>query len=51
MQLYTVFDPSAAEVRLDKLRRWIVDHQERAIVVLSLLIGFWLVGDSISQLV
>lgn len=51
MELYTVFSPSTAEVRLERLRRWIVDHQEQAIVVLSLLIGFWLVGQSIAQLV
>ncbi|MFI6844350.1 GAP family protein [Kitasatospora sp. NBC_00085] len=51
MELYTVFAPSAAEVRLEQLRRWIVDHQDPAIVVLSLLIGFWLVGQSLSQLV
>jgi hypothetical protein len=51
MELYTVFAPNAAEERLDKLRRWIVGHQEQAIVVLSLVIGFWLVGDSLSQLV
>jgi hypothetical protein len=51
MELYTVFAPSAAEVRLDRLRRWIVGHQEQAIVVLSLVIGFWLVGNSLAQLV
>ncbi|MCX5214994.1 GAP family protein [Kitasatospora sp. NBC_00240] len=51
MELYTTFAPSAAEVGLERLRRWIVDHQEPAIVVLSLLVGFWLVGESLSQLV
>ncbi|MEV7774367.1 GAP family protein [Kitasatospora sp. NPDC086791] len=51
MEFYTVFAPDAAETRLEQLRRWIVDHQEQAIVVLSLVIGFWLVGQSLSQLV
>ncbi|MEV6008918.1 GAP family protein [Streptomyces sp. NPDC051976] len=50
MEIYKAFAPSAAELRLERLRRWIVDHQEQTIVVLSLLIGFWLVGHSISQL-
>nr|WP_042415451.1 GAP family protein [Streptacidiphilus anmyonensis] len=50
MELYTVFAPGAAEVRLERLRRWITDHEDAAIVVLSLLLGFWLVGRSLSQL-
>ncbi|GAA1246546.1 hypothetical protein GCM10009665_41870 [Kitasatospora nipponensis] len=51
MELYTVFAPTAAEKRLEGLRRWIVDHEEQTIVVFSLLIGLWLVGRSLSQLV
>jgi len=46
MELYAVFSPEASKRRLDGLRNWIDTHRDQAIIVLSLIIGFWLVGDS-----
>ncbi|MGO8872357.1 MAG: GAP family protein [Acidimicrobiales bacterium] len=43
---YALFAPEAATVRLDGLRNWIDTHRDQAIIVLSLIIGLWLVGDS-----
>jgi hypothetical protein len=51
LELYTVFAPATAGPRLERLRTWLDDHQDQAIVILSLFLGFWLVGKSISQLV
>ncbi|MEY9964224.1 hypothetical protein ABIA33_002266 [Streptacidiphilus sp. MAP12-16] len=51
IELYATFAPSAAQARLARLRTWMDDHQDQAVVALSLLVGFWLVGKSIYQLV
>ncbi|MFI8386897.1 GAP family protein [Streptomyces sp. NPDC085540] len=50
MELYATFAPQAAQDRLGRLRAWMEDHQDQAIVAISLLIGLWLVGNSIYQL-
>ncbi|MEU2113391.1 GAP family protein [Streptomyces sp. NPDC019507] len=49
-ELYTVFAPEAAGVRLTRLRTWLQEHQEPAIVVGCLVMGLWLTGNSIYQL-
>ncbi|MFE7773330.1 GAP family protein [Streptomyces sp. NPDC057445] len=49
-ELYTVFSPEAAAVRLKRLRAWLHRHQDPAVVVACLLLGLWLVGNSIYQL-
>ncbi|MFE3325776.1 GAP family protein [Streptomyces sp. NPDC059176] len=49
-ELYMVFAPAAAEVRLKRLRAWLQRHQEQAIVLGCLLLGLWLTGNSIYQL-
>jgi hypothetical protein len=51
MELYAVFSPEAARRKLDGLRNWVDAHRDQAIVVLSLIIGFWLVGDSLYLIV
>ncbi|MFG1808613.1 GAP family protein [Streptomyces sp. NPDC049040] len=51
MELYTAFRPEAAARRLEELRTWMSDHQDQAIVLLSLAAGLWLVGKSIYQIV
>ncbi|MFC9330760.1 GAP family protein [Kitasatospora sp. NPDC057015] len=51
MELHATFAPEAAQARLGRLRTWLTKHQEEAIITLSLLIGLWLVGKSIYQLV
>lgn len=49
-ELYTVFSPEAAQVRLKRLRSWLQSHQEQAVVLGCLLLGLWLTGNSIYQL-
>ncbi len=51
MELYATFRPADAAAELGRLRRWIDGHQDQAIVSLSLLLGLWLVGKSIFELV
>ncbi|MBY8878954.1 GAP family protein [Actinacidiphila acidipaludis] len=51
MELYTTFRPAAAKARLEGVRRWIDQHQEQALVSLSLALGLWLMGKSIYGLV
>lgn len=51
MELYAVLAPEAAKDRLDRLKEWMTDHRDDAIIILSLIIGLWLVGDSIYLLV
>ncbi|WP_432071762.1 GAP family protein [Streptomyces wuyuanensis] len=49
-ELYTVFAPEAAGARLKRLRTWLQEHEEPAIIVGSLVMGLWLTGSSIYQL-
>jgi hypothetical protein len=51
MELWTVFAPERASRAFTAMRSWIERHQDEAIVLLSLLVGLWLVGKSLSQLV
>ena len=51
MELYAAFSPEAASQRLDQMRKWIDSHTDQAIVVLSLGVGAWLLGDSIYVIV
>ena len=51
MQIHATFWPVAAQERLERIRTWMEDHQDQTIVALSLLVGLWLVGKSIAQLV
>ncbi|MFI7006645.1 hypothetical protein [Streptomyces sp. NPDC050145] len=50
MELYATFRPARAQARLRALMRAITTHQDQAIVVLSLTVGFWLVGRSLYEL-
>ncbi|MFG2308758.1 GAP family protein [Streptomyces sp. NPDC048566] len=51
MEMYTVWAPTAADARLSALRTWMEQHQEQLVVTLSLLLGLWLMGHSIYDLV
>ena len=51
MELYAVFAPAAAAARLGQVRAWIDTHKDQAIIVGSLVVGFWLVGHSIYLIV
>lgn len=51
MELYTAFAPEAAKERLNALRTWVGTHRDQVIIVLSLVVGLWLVGDGIYLIV
>jgi hypothetical protein len=51
MELYAAFAPAAAEARLEQIRNWIDTHQDQAIVVGGLVVGAWLLGNSIYLIV
>ena len=51
LQLYAVFAPAKATVRLDRMRTWLDTHQDQVIVLVFLLLGFWLAANSIYLLV
>jgi Sap-like sulfolipid-1-addressing protein len=51
LELYAAFAPAAVASRLDRLRRWIDRHQDQAIVIGALLVGGWLLGNSLYLIV
>lgn len=51
MELYATFAPEAASARLEQVQKWIDAHTDQAIVVLSLVVGCWLLGHSIYLIV
>jgi hypothetical protein len=50
LELYATLAPEAARVRLQQLRTWLDTHRDQVIVLLCLLLGFWLVGNSLYYL-
>ena len=51
MELYATFAPEAASERLERIRSWIDRHTDQAIVILSLVVGGWLLGNSLYLIV
>jgi threonine/homoserine/homoserine lactone efflux protein len=51
MELYTVFSPDRSQVFLASTRTWIDAHTDQAIIIGSLVLGFWLIGNSIYLIV
>ena len=51
LELYATFAPVAATARLQGLRTWLDTHRDQVIVLLCLLLGLWLVGNSLYYLV
>ena len=51
MELYAAFAPAAAGARFDQIHSWIDTHQDQAIVLGSLVVGGWLLGNSIYLIV
>jgi hypothetical protein len=50
LELYATFAPAAAGVKLGALRTWLDTHREQVIILLSLLLGLWLTGNSLYYL-
>ncbi len=51
LELYAGFRPERAQAFLGRIRTWIDTHTDQVIIVVSLVLGFWLVGKSIYQIV
>ena len=47
MEIYAIVRPDQSQALLARFRSWIDGHTDQLIIVGSLLIGFWLIGDSI----
>ena len=51
MAHYTLFRPAQSQALLARFRAWINTHTDQVIIVGSLIIGFWLVANSIYLIV
>jgi threonine/homoserine/homoserine lactone efflux protein len=47
MEIYAVFRPEQSHVLLTRIRAWIDAHTDQAIIVGSMLLGLWLMANSI----
>ena len=51
MELYAAFRPERTQAFLARMRLWIDGHTDQLIVIVSLAIGFYLIGKSIYEVV
>ncbi len=51
MEVYAGFRPEKAQAFLGSIRAWIDSHTDQVIIVVSLVLGLWLVGKSIYLIV
>jgi len=51
MEIYAGFRPEHAQAFLGNIRSWIDGHKDQVIIVVSLVLGLWLVGKSIYSIV
>jgi hypothetical protein len=51
MELYAGFRPEKSQAFLAKTRTWIDTHTDQVIIIVSLVLGFWLIGKSIYLIV
>jgi hypothetical protein len=51
MEIYAGFRPEPAQAFLARLRHWIDTHTDQVIIIVSLVLGFWLVANSIYYIV
>ncbi len=51
MEIYAVLRPDPTQAFLDRTRTWIDTHTDQVIIVVSLALGLWLIGQSIYLLV
>ena len=47
MEIYAGFKPDQTQAFLARTRAWIDSHTDQVIIIASLVLGFWLIGDSI----
>jgi threonine/homoserine/homoserine lactone efflux protein len=51
MEIYAVFRPAQSQALLGRARAWINGHTDQVIIAGSLIIGFWLIADSLYLIV
>jgi threonine/homoserine/homoserine lactone efflux protein len=51
MEIYAVFRPAQSQALLGRARAWINTHTDQVIIAGSLIIGFWLIADSLYLIV
>jgi hypothetical protein len=51
MEIYAGFRPQPAQDFLARSRLWIAAHTDQVIIIVSLVLGFWLVATSIYYIV
>lgn len=51
MEIYAGFWPEQTQAFLARTRAWIDSHTDQVIIIVSLALGFWLIGKSIYQIV
>jgi uncharacterized membrane protein (DUF2068 family) len=51
MEIYAVFRPGQSTALLARFRTWIDTHTDQVIIIGSLLLGFWLIANSIYLIV
>ena len=51
MEIYAVVSPSKSQALLARFRTWIDTHTDQAIIVGSLVIGLWLIANSVYLIV
>ncbi len=51
MEIYAGFRPDQSQALLTRIRVWMDTHTDQVIIVGSLLLGFWLIGQSIYLIV
>jgi len=47
LEIYTAFRPARSQALMGGVRTWVDTHSDQVIIVGSLLIGFWLIADSL----
>jgi threonine/homoserine/homoserine lactone efflux protein len=51
MEIYAIVRPAQSQALLRRARTWIDSHTDQVIIVGSLIIGFWLIADSLYLIV
>jgi hypothetical protein len=51
MEIYAGFRPERSQAFLSRVRTWIDTHTDQVIIIVSLVLGLWLVGKSIYLIV
>jgi hypothetical protein len=51
LELYAGFKPDETQMFLKRIRTWMDTHTDQVIIVGSLILGFWLIGNSIYLIV